>query len=250
MIGVTYHQAKNALKQGRLVLFTGTPCQIAGLYAYLQRDYDNLYTCDVLCHGVPSPKVFKMHIQNLEQKYHSQITNYRFRSKYFGWRSHSTRIEFLDGKKINIPGMVDPFMRGFLENLFLRPICSICPYTSTIRTGDISIGDYWGVDKYFPELDDNKGISTVLINTPKGLAVFENCKSELFAMQCDLKQAEQKSLVHPNITSSLRTNFFSDLDRLPFRKLQRKYILGFKQYARFYASYFKNRMLNIFHVIR
>ena len=248
--GNSFQQAKESLKRGQPVLYTGTPCQIAGLYAYLQRDYEHLYTCDIFCHGVPSPKVFRKHLQNLEQKHHAQVINYRFRSKYFGWRPYGIHIEFSDGKVYNTTSMLEPFTRGFLESLYLRPICSVCPYTSTTRTADVSIGDFWGIDKYLPELDDNKGISTVLVNTQKGREIFESCRSELFIQPCGLKQALQGALSNPSIPSSHRPAFFADLDRLPFRKLQRKYILGFKQYTRYYAGHLKNRLLNAFHVIR
>ena len=107
----------------------------------------------------------------------------------------------------------------------------------------MSIGDFWGIGKYFPGLEDNKGISTVLVNTPKGREIFEYCQSELFTKSCELKQALQGALSNPSITSFRRSAFFVDLGRLPFRKLQRKYIIGFKQYTRYYAGCLKNRLL-------
>lgn len=248
-IGNAFQQAEAYLKQEHPVLFTGTPCQVAGLYTYLQQDYEHLYTCDIFCHGVPSPKVFEKYLQNLAQKHHVKVTHYQFRSKYYGWRPYGIKIEFSDGKSYNTPGTLDPFTIGFLGNVYLRPICAVCPFTTTTRIADTSIGDFWGINKYYPELDDNKGISTILINTPKGKRLFEYSQSRLFTTPCDLEQAKQSALCRPSVVSHSRSAFFSDLDRLPFRKLQYRHIFGFREAIRYYVRHLKNWLLNKFNVI-
>ncbi len=250
IMGNCLQQAKAALKHGRLVLFTGTPCEITGLYAYLRRDYSSLVTCDVFCHGVSSPKVFNLYRQDLETKYHSKVRLYRFRSKFWGWRSYGVQVGLANGKTVNIDSAVDPFTRGFLSNLFLRPICSHCPYTSTTRVSDISVGDFWGVKKVYPELDDNRGISTVLLNTEKGRLLYEKCQEVLVSKPCTLDQAMQSALSHQSVPSAQREAFFADLNRLSFKKLNRKYILGPKQYARYYAGRVKRFLQRALNVIR
>jgi coenzyme F420-reducing hydrogenase beta subunit len=226
IIGDTYQKAKQALKNGKQVLFTGTPCQIAGLNSFLQRDYENLISCDLFCHGVPSPKVFQKYMESLEQRHHAKIIQYKFRSKIYGWRSYGIQITFSTGEVLNKTNQQDPYTLGFLENLYLRPICSICPFTTLHRPGDITIGDFWGIEKYMPELDDNKGISAILVNTPKGRRLFEDIQNEMLTRPSDVSQVLQQSLVSPSIPSSQRAAFFTDLDRLPFSDVQRIYISG------------------------
>jgi len=248
-IGNTFQQAEESLIDGQPVLFSGTPCQIAGLYAYLQRDYAHLYTSDVFCHGVPSPEVFRKHLQNLELKHQAQVVDYRFRSKHYGWRPYGIQVEFSNGEVRNTPDMLDPYTRGFLENLYLRPICSVCPFASVTRVADVSIGDFWGIAKYHPELDDNRGISTVLVNTPKGQELFGHCQQELFTRSCALEHVSQGALRGPSIASSHRGDFFADLSVLPFGKLQRKYMLSTAKYVRYCLGRLKNQLLDALNVL-
>ena len=157
-----------------------------------------------------------------------------------GWKPrYGIQITFSDAEFYNTTNMRDPYTRGFLENLYLRPMCSVCPFTSTIRTSDISIGDFWGIEKYFPELDDNRGISAILVNTPNGREIFDRSQLGLITRPSELTQVLQASLSHPSIPSSHRRDFFADLDRISFRKLQRLYILGFRPYIRNYIGRYK-----------
>jgi coenzyme F420-reducing hydrogenase beta subunit len=226
-IGDTFRQTRAALKSGRAVLFTGAPCQVAGLYGYLRRDYENLYSCDLFCHGIPSPKVFRKYIEYMERSHNAKVVQYKFRSKYFGWRSYGIQITFSNGEIVNTTNQQDPFTIGFLENLYLRPMCSVCPFTSVHRPADITIGDFWGIEKYMPELDDDKGISAILVNTPKGRRIFERCQPGLLTRPAEVFQVLQPSLISPSIPSAFRSAFFADLDQLSFSDLQHTYISGF-----------------------
>ena len=248
-IGDTFEQAEGLIKQGRYVLFTGTPCQIAGLYAYLQQDYETLYTCDIFCHGVPSPKVFQRHIEHIAEKHHSQVHNYRFRSKQYGWRPYGIQIDFASGKALHMPGSLDPFTVSFLKDMFLRPVCSVCPFATTNRVADVSIGDFWGIGKYHPELDDNKGISTLLVNTPKGRELLKVCRTDLFIQSFELNQVMQGALRRAYPPSPSRADFFVDLDQISYSRLKRKYMLNRKQVIRYYAGRLKKRLVRLIRVI-
>lgn len=176
-VGDTYQRCKSFLDEGRPVLFSGTPCQIAGLKKYLHKEYENLLTIDVLCHGVPSPKVWKDYLTKITNEYH--ILDISFRDKTNGWKNYALRIEkkaynsttdksitTLEQKKQNI------FMQAFIAGFILRPCCFNCPSKSGKSSSDITIGDFWGLSKYVPEFDDNKGTSIVYVNSEKGLKYY------------------------------------------------------------------------------
>lgn len=223
-IGTTYKEAKKYLKSGRKVLFSGTPCQIAGLCLYLGKHYENLYTVGLVCHGVPSPKVFKKYTQFLEKKYNSIIKSINFRDKSKGWKRYSTKIKFDNGFiYCNILNK-DIFMRAFLSNLCLRPSCHNCKFTNIKRVSDITIGDFWGINRYKSSLDDDKGISLLLINSKKGQEIFNECNNNLFYEECDIEKSMQHNLKGPSIASANREKFFEELDYIDFDKLVNKYV--------------------------
>ncbi len=199
-IGNTYQQAKEFLIQGRKVLYSGTPCQIAGLRHYLRREYDNLITVDVICHGVPSPLVWRQYLKTIIRPQGGagknmvssslnvipQIGDITFRDKSTGWQKYGFRVlklsareadenlvsaSYLSSKDSIIlcePHDKNVFIRGFLSNLYLRPSCYACAVRSGKSGSDITIGDFWGIDNYHPEINDDKGVSAVLLNTEKG----------------------------------------------------------------------------------
>lgn len=181
-IGNSYFEAEAFLKQGRKVLFTGTPCQIAGLKHFLRKDYDNLYAVDFICHGVPSPLVWEKYVSTLNSKNRfalsatkDPITQLSFRDKRAGWRKYSfsawkqgkansnKKTSSKDKKRFLFEiQQQNIYLRGFLQNLFLRPSCFHCQFRSFKSGSDITIADYWGVQHLFPELDDDKGLSLVI----------------------------------------------------------------------------------------
>ena len=201
----TYRQAEIVLKEGRLVLFTGTPCQIAGLYSYLNRDYEKLFTIDILCHGVPSTRVFQEYIHELTKG--DKISSLNMRSKVHGWKSYH-----LDVNDYSMAWSSDIFMRAFIENLILRPSCYECKFKSGRSGSDVSLGDFWGVKKCHMELDDDKGLSLVLVNTEKGKRLFES----LGNVRKDAIEFEEAILMNAGIVGSVkahrnRTLFFEEL---------------------------------------
>lgn len=171
-IGNCYKETKRFLEEGRKVLFSGTPCQIAGLKSYLQKDYSNLLTVDLLCHGVPSSVVFRKFVEYQEEKNRSRVTHVSFREKVPGWQQFSVKLCFDNGTE----QIDNSFLRVFLEDKVLRECCHHCKYIGTKRVGDITLGDFWGYSESEPELieNDDLGISLVSLNTEKGRKAFFN----------------------------------------------------------------------------
>lgn len=184
----TYKEAQDILKTGRIVFFTGTACQIAGLKQFLGKDYDNLYTADVLCHGTPSPKLWKMYLEYLKKVNNSDVKSVNFRDKSIGWKKFSMRVKF-DNSELSEPFYNNKYMNLFLGNICLRPSCYDCHFKSLVRPSDITIGDCWGIENYKPELDDDKGASVVLINSEKGLRFFEKISENLIYSKAETDKA-------------------------------------------------------------
>lgn len=175
-IGLCFLQAETFLRQGRQVLFSGLPCQIAGLKKFLRKDYDNLITVDLFCHGVPSPMVWKRFLEEEVATPHTQLKSISFRDKASGWKNYSFSYlqEDTDGVHLHrILSAKNLFMRGFLTDLYLRPSCYHCPVKQCKSGSDLTIGDYWGIQQAHPGLDDDKGVSAVLVNTDKGAAILQ-----------------------------------------------------------------------------
>lgn len=167
-IGETYQEAQNALEAGRMVLFSGTPCQIAGLKSFLGRDYPTLYTIDLICHGAPSPRVWKKYKEELRAHYASPIRAISFRNKDTGWKEFSVCFEFENGEKYASQLWSDPYMRIFLENICLRHSCYNCTFKGQRYYSDLTLGDAWGIGKKYPLKDDDKGTSAVVAHTSQG----------------------------------------------------------------------------------
>lgn len=217
-ISNTYNEAKALLDKGRQVLFTGTPCQIAGLKSYLGRDYNSLVTADIVCHGVPSPKVFNKYIDECEQKYKSKVTHFNFRNKDDGWKKYKTQISFESGTVISQLGSNNTFIKGFLSDLYNRPSCAVCKCKYPNGSSDITIADYWGIETNFPEFDDDKGVSLVLTHTEKGQTVFNNLSDKMYIQQSDLEHA---LIYNPCISKSAkphrsREKFFNAFENSSF----------------------------------
>ena len=178
-IGNAYVEAQSFLKKGKPVLFTGTACQIAGLHTFLGRDYVNLYTADVLCHGVPSPKLWERYLKEQERGNRAKVQQVNFRDKTGGWKNYSVQLQFENGHAYQVRFQEDGYMRLFLSDICLRPACHDCKFKSLTRPSDITIGDCWGVEKSLPELDDDRGTSVVLVRTDKGRALLSCCEAAM-----------------------------------------------------------------------
>lgn len=172
-IGDSYISAKRFLQDGVPVLFTGTSCQIAGLKRFLRKDYDLLYTMDVICHGVPSPLVWKDYLHSISSV--SDIESISFRNKSTGWKNYSFSLKKKDHTLFVESHAKNLYMKGFLNDFFLRPSCYNCHFKKGTSGSDFIIGDFWGVDKIFPVMDDDKGASVVLIYSKKGEGLYKQC---------------------------------------------------------------------------
>lgn len=184
IMGNSYQKTKDFLNQGRKVLFSGTPCQIAGLKKYLRKEYEHLLTIDIICHGVPSPLVWENYIDNECKRLSAEtITEISFRDKTTGWKNFSLKLNINSSKDSNIISQIEPFrknvfMKGFLSNLYLRPSCYACAFRSGKSHSDITLGDFWGIQHYYSEFDDDKGVNLVLCNTGKGHKYFSVIDAE------------------------------------------------------------------------
>lgn len=193
-INLIYRNVKQDLSEGKQVLFTGTPCQIEGLNSYLNGKKENLITISVICHGVPSPEIFKKYIEENERKNSSKIKKVVFRDKQNGWHKYCVRYEYENGTIERIPFTEDAFMNGFLKDMYLRESCYNCQMKfENKNTADIILGDFWGIENVFNEMDDNKGISAVIINSEKGKQVFEQIKNKV-----DLRKTEIENIIKYN----------------------------------------------------
>lgn len=221
-----YEKAKEHLEKGDLVLFSGTPCQIAGLYSFLGKDHNNLLTCDLVCHGVPSPQVFQRYVNFLEKKFNAKALKFEFRNKQKGWKTYGVAVQFDNGKEYFATLNEDNFMIGFLKNLYLRPSCYQCQFTGIPRIADITLGDFWGISRQCRDLDNDKGISLVLLNTRKGQKVFQKLQGNIFCTESTLEQAISGNhcLVKPIALSPMRAGFFADFFQLSFETVLMKHM--------------------------
>ena len=187
-INGSYKKAKKFLDDNRLVLFTGTPCQIEGLLSYLQKDYPNLITQDIICHGVPSPKLFKLYKENIQNKYGDDITKINFRKKINSWKNYEISID-LKNHHYEISYNDDVYMKAFLNDIALRDSCYQCNAKKKHRLSDITLADFWGIESVLPEMDDDKGTSLVIINSISGKQLFEEIKNQIIYREVEYEKA-------------------------------------------------------------
>lgn len=222
----SFYEVKNELKKGRQVLFSGTPCQVAGLKNYLGKDYDNLLLIDVLCHGTPSPKLLKEYICMMEEKYSSKIIDINLRDKKKSWHRLHTNIKFSNGKNHFIFCGYDTYMSMFLTNMSQRPSCFECKFTTDERQGDITLGDFWGIGKHNYNMDDDKGTSMIIINTDKGNKMWESIKDEFRYIESDFITAESgnKVLVESPKKNFNRDAFYKSFEEEGYKVATAKYV--------------------------
>lgn len=219
-LGDTFKSVKKDLNNGKKVLFSGTSCQVAGLKQYLGKEYDNLFCVDIVCHGVPSPLVWKKYLKWQEQRNKGKVIKVDFRNKKdFGWNSHVETIWLVNRKKVNS----EIFKNLFYGHMILRPSCYECPFKSIMHPGDITIADYWGIEKAAPEFDDNKGVSLVLVNNEVGENFFENIKDQLVWKKTRLEDSLQPPLKAPFPKPDGREKFWIELHNKNFDYIVKKY---------------------------
>lgn len=177
--GLVYKNVLAELKTGRRVLFSGTPCQVHALHKYLRKPFDNLLTIDIVCHGAPSHLILEKYIAENEAKSGKTIDYVSFRDKPEGWLRYHVTKHYSDGSTESMPSDKDIYMRMFLCDKALNKVCYNCPYAHIPRQGDITLGDYWGVENHHREWPIDKGISAILVNTEKGQIALNTLNTEL-----------------------------------------------------------------------
>lgn len=193
----TLSEIEKLVKLGKYILISGSPCMIAGiksLFKLRRLDVERVVFVDIVCHGVPSPQMWRDYLDVLEKKYDSKVISYSFRDKTKGWRGYHIRVQFENGLVVEDTDEVNSFVSLFKENLSLRDSCHKCPYTSFSRCGDITIGDFWGIERIDPEFSDNTGISMVFTNSTKGIDIINTIKSKLV-----YKCYSSRVVIQPNL---------------------------------------------------
>ena len=225
------------IEAGRSVLISGTPCQVAGIKSLL--DFKKIVTdkvlfIDIVCHGTPSPELWKQYLSEIERTHNSQIVKYTFRDKEKGWRGYHVRIELKNGIILEESNETDSFVNMFKENLTLRDSCFKCPYASMSRCGDITIGDFWGIEDVDVTFSDNKGISMVLANTDKGKVFLSTVLS-----QTDFKKYSSRVITQPNMHTPSQhgighKNFWKIFQKQGYKGIRERFAPGGRLYAFYY----------------
>lgn len=221
-----YKEVRDLLRKGEKVLACGTPCQMAALRSFLRKDYENLIIVDFICRGVNSPKVYRKYLDSLERKFGGKVVYVKAKNKELGWRNLTRKVVFDNGKSYYGVHMQDDFRRGYHTNVYCRPSCYSCQYKGFPRMADITIADYWGIEKVDPNMDNNIGTSMILLNSNKGIAFFEKVKDKL-----EWEETKFESVLPGNIALRKpiepakidRKAFFEDLDRGTFEEVTAKY---------------------------
>lgn len=224
-VGYAYRDIKQLLLKNERLLFCGTPCECAGLLNYLNKKYDNLFIIDFVCRGANSPKVYEKFLGYLEERYHSKIKRVWFKNKTFGWNRFSTKVEFENGQAYLEDRNNDMYIVGYIQhNLYMRPSCAKCQYKDFPRVSDITLADFWGVKLSNPMLDIENGTSLVMLNSQKGVELFNKIKSCIFCEEKTLNDTLKgnPSILESPTMNSKREYFFKNLDNMPFEKLFRK----------------------------
>lgn len=227
-VGLTFREVKQCLLEGKKVLYSGTACQIDGLYAYLGERYEGqLFTVDLVCHGVPSPKVYRDYLEYMQQQFGAPVKQVFFRNKEPGWYVFGMKLVFKNGKTYKASTYDDPYIRGFLRELFLRSSCHQCAYAGTDRVADITLADFWGYwNTCRADRDHDKGVSMVMVNSENGKALFAGIQEPMRVWERPLAQAVNgnRALRKCFPPSEKREQFWEDYGNMPFSQIVEKYL--------------------------
>ena len=219
-LGNVFVQLKQDLEAGKQVLFSGTGCQVGALYAYLPREYDNLLTIDIVCHGVPSPRFWRDFLKVRQREEHGRVTGVDFRDKTkFGWKAHRETV-YIDGKDYSSR----VYTKVFYLDTAARPSCFACIYANKNRVGDITIADFWGHEQALPGYcTDNKGISLVMINTAAGLDRWQKACADVEYVECTGYPYRHTNMKRPTLRPDNYDEFWSDYNRFGIELVLKKY---------------------------
>lgn len=247
-----FPEIKKLLLNNKKVLFSGSPCQIVGLKSYLNKDYDNLYTIDIICHGAPSQKIFYDYISYIEKNKNVKIYDFKFRDKLNGWnlsgdlygkyKNNNKSIKYIFSN--NESSYYYLFQKGYLY----RESCYSCPYANSNRPGDITIGDYWGIEIEHPELAEKtqKGISCLIINRLKGENLIENFGNNIEMIDSTFEKIQRNNsqLQHPTIEPDDNKQLLIIYEKYGYKAVEKEFvkIIGFKN---LYMNKLKNRIKRI-----
>lgn len=220
----TYRAVRKHLKNGRIVYFVGTGCQVAGLRSFLLKKYDNLITSDLVCHGVPPQKLFDEHIHYLEKKYNGKVIEYYFRdnsrwgvNEIVNIKKYNSRIE-----KIRLSSYgLSPYLYSFMNAMTYRDSCYECKYAKIPRCGDITLADFWGAKDYYPQIDATRGVSLVLLNSALGTKWFDKIRDQIFCIEStiEIAAAQNKNLVQHTDKPNIRNHIFSDIQTYGYKHI-------------------------------
>lgn len=219
----TYKKTQTFLDSGTTVLFSGTPCQVNGLQNYLRKPYKNLITQEIICHGVPSQKLWQEYCRRLNS---NKVTQVSFRDKKYGWHDYSYVISFSDKRQYRRIHNNDAYSRMFLQNFSLRPSCYKCAFKNKRSSCDLTLGDFWGIEKVLPEICFEDGVSLVIINSSKGKEIFESISDRLVSEEVDFEAAlnfNKAKTQSVNIPKE-RNDFYKDLNNNGFDYIRKKYL--------------------------
>lgn len=216
-----FPKIKKLLEEGIFVLYSGLPCECAGLRSYLRKEYKNLLICEILCHSVPSPKIFRLYLNYLQKKRKKKIVDMSFRNKEDG--RQKIKFVFENGGVIKVLTRKNNYFRAFYNDYIIRPSCSKCTFVYNHRAGDITLGDFWGVAKVYPELKEYLGTSIVLINNKKGEEVAEQIKEQFIWKNITFKQAFMGNHKKAGEPKAERKEVFNKVHKVPINDLLEQY---------------------------
>jgi len=226
-LGHCFKDVKDFLNTGKLVCFSGLPCQVAGLKSYLRKDYRNLILIDLTCYGVPSPKLYKMYLEYCNKKYKIGVKKVIFRDKSYGYSLPNIRLILNNGSIKEQNSIVKSYLRPFFNGFSSRPSCYNCKFKTVERVSDYTIGDCKNIGRFHKELDDDKGTTVVYIHSKKGKEFLDNIKDNIILKELNIVRVLNscgKKMIVSDIPNNTRDNFFKDIDILSYEKLINKYV--------------------------
>lgn len=231
-----YKEIHQLLRSGEKVLACGSPCQMAALRSYLQKDYENLIIVDFLCRATNSPKAYRKYLDYLEDEFGGKIVYIKAKNKEHGWRSLARKVVFDNGKEYFGEGHEDHYRRGYHGNYFERPACYDCPFKGVPRIADLTLADFWGVENVAPKLDNNLGTSMIWVNTEKGQRYLDEIKGKMELKEFAFADVEKYN--HDAIWGGIempdvdRAQMFRDMDAMRFDEVANKYFPNAKMVQR------------------